>query len=111
TSLAAPVILPTGSNPNATCIADLDGDGRPDIFMEDGFGNDVMIYQNVMPFSTAPVAPTITQQPTNLTVNVGSTATFAVTATGTAPLSYQWSFGSTNLAGATNALLSLPNVQ
>ena len=105
------MILPIGSNPNATCIADLDGDGRPDIFAEDGYGNNVLIYQNVMPFSTLPVAPTITQQPTNLTVNVGSTATFIVGATGTAPLSYQWSLNHTNLFGATNAILTLPNVK
>ncbi len=111
TSLAAPVILPTGSNPNATCIADLNGDGQPDIFMEDGFGNDVMIYQNVMPPANPAVAPVITQQPTNLTVNIGSTATFTVSATGTAPLSYQWSFNHTNLLGATNTILTLPNAQ
>ena len=34
-----------------------------------------------------------------------------MTATGTAPLSYQWSFNHTNLFGATNAALTLPNVQ
>ena len=38
----------------------------------------------------APTAPTITLQPTNLTVTVGQSATFTVTATGTAPLTYQW---------------------
>jgi len=38
----------------------------------------------------APSAPAITQQPTNATVTVGQSATFTVTATGTAPLTYQW---------------------
>ena len=56
-SLAAPAVLATGSNPNATCIADLDGDGRPDIYMENGFGGSVMIYQNLMPFAGAPAVP------------------------------------------------------
>src|SRR5207249_4582559 len=37
----------------------------------------------------APVAPTITTQPVNQTVAAGQTATFTVTASGTAPLSYQ----------------------
>lgn len=37
-----------------------------------------------------PVAPTITNQPQSATVTVGQTVTFAVTATGTTPLSYQW---------------------
>src|SRR5271156_4177460 len=38
----------------------------------------------------APTAPAITQQPANATVTVGQPATFTVTATGTAPLTYQW---------------------
>jgi Immunoglobulin I-set domain len=38
----------------------------------------------------APTAPAITQQPANATVTVGQSATFTVTATGTAPLTYQW---------------------
>jgi len=32
----------------------------------------------------------ITGQPVNQSVTVGQTATFAVTATGTAPITYQW---------------------
>src|SRR6266480_3040768 len=36
------------------------------------------------------VAPTITTQPASQTVSAGQTTTFTVTATGTAPLSYQW---------------------
>jgi hypothetical protein len=47
----------------------------------------------------APTAPTITQQPTNATVTAGQTATFTVTATGTAPLTYQW-FMNSNAVGA-----------
>ena len=54
--------------------------------------------------------PTITAQPTNLTVAVGFNAVFAVTATGTAPLVYQWSLDGTNLLGATNAILTLINL-
>ncbi len=49
------------------------------------------------------LAPVITQQPANLTVTVSNTAMFAVTATGTAPLSYQWSFNHTNLLRCRNA--------
>jgi immunoglobulin I-set domain protein len=43
------------------------------------------------PAPTAPTAPTIATQPTNATVTAGQSATFSVTATGTAPLTYQWS--------------------
>jgi len=53
----------------------------------------------------------IATQPTNQTVVVGSTATFAVLAGGTVPLGYQWAFGTTNIAGATNSVLTLTNVQ
>jgi alpha-tubulin suppressor-like RCC1 family protein len=54
---------------------------------------------------------TITNQPVSQTVTVGSTATFNVVAGGSSPLSFQWSLNTTNLAGATNATLTLTNVQ
>jgi hypothetical protein len=58
---------------------------------------------------TAPA--TITSQPLNLTNTVGSTAIFNVTAGGSWPLSYQWNFNGTNLAGATDLTLILTNLQ
>jgi hypothetical protein len=53
--------------------------------------------------TTEPVAPTITTQPQNQTVTVGATATFSVVASGTAPLSYQWSKNGAAISGATSA--------
>ena len=53
----------------------------------------------------APVA--ITAQPVSLTINPGSLATFAVTATGTAPLAYQWRKDGVAIAGGSNAAYSL----
>jgi hypothetical protein len=50
---------------------------------------------------SAPTAPAITQQPTNATVTAGQPATFTVTATGTAPLTYQWFLNGT--AAGTNS--------
>ncbi|MBM4225487.1 MAG: hypothetical protein FJ167_12080, partial [Gammaproteobacteria bacterium] len=61
--------------------------------------------------SEAPPPPAITAQPVSQTVSVSSNATFSVTATGTAPLSYQWSKDGIVLLGATNATLTLTNVQ
>jgi hypothetical protein len=58
--------------------------------------------------NAAAVAPTITTQPANQTVTVGQTATFSVTATGTAPLSYQWQKNSANISGATAASYTTP---
>ena len=56
-----------------------------------------------------PVAPSISAQPTaSQTVLVGAAATFTVTATGTAPLTYQWSKGGTVVASATAATYSIP---
>ena len=55
--------------------------------------------------------PQITQQPLSQTVLAGTTATLSVTASGEGPLDYQWGFGGTNLAGATNAALTLANVR
>jgi uncharacterized lipoprotein YddW (UPF0748 family) len=49
------------------------------------------------------VPPAITAQPQDQMVNQGASATFAVSATGTGPLSYQWQFNSTNIPGATGS--------
>jgi Big-like domain-containing protein len=53
-------------------------------------------------------APSITVQPANATVSVGQMATFSVTATGTAPLGYQWQKNSANISGATAASYTTP---
>jgi|GEM_PF-477343 len=56
-------------------------------------------------------APSIVQQPTNQGTWLGSNVTFAVNASGTAPLSYQWLFnGTNNLPSATNANLTLTSL-
>ena len=52
--------------------------------------------------SVKAVAPVITTQPASMAVALGSTATFNVTATGTAPLSYQWLENGTVLATTTS---------
>src|SRR5215472_580057 len=58
--------------------------------------------------NAAPVAPTISTQPTNQTVTAGQTATFSVVASGTAPISYQWQKNAANIAGATSSSYSTP---
>ncbi|HSE22810.1 MAG TPA: PQQ-dependent sugar dehydrogenase [Pyrinomonadaceae bacterium] len=54
------------------------------------------------------VVPSITFPPSNQTVNVGQPATFTVSASGTAPLSYQWQKNQTNIAGATSVSYTTP---
>ncbi len=57
---------------------------------------------------SASVAPTISAQPANTTVTEPAAATFSVTATGTAPLAYQWRRNGVAVAGATAASYSTP---
>lgn len=55
-----------------------------------------------------PLAPSITTQPQNQTVLAPSTATFSVTAGGTAPLSYQWNKNGAAISGATSSTYTTP---
>jgi alpha-tubulin suppressor-like RCC1 family protein len=61
--------------------------------------------------SAGKCAPTIITQPASLTNLVGTTAIINVAVNGTQPVSYQWSFNGIPISGATNATLSLNNVQ
>ncbi len=60
--------------------------------------------------STNSGAPQIVTGPRNVAVNVGATATFRVTASGAAPLAYQWRRGDQAIPGATAAQLALTSV-
>jgi Ig-like domain-containing protein len=53
-------------------------------------------------------APTIIQQPTNVTVAYNGTATFSVTATGPTPFTYTW-FDQSNSVVSTNSTLVISN--
>ena len=54
--------------------------------------------------------PAIAQQPQSASVSLGANVTLRVTATGSAPLSYQWLHNDTAVVNATNTALSLTNV-
>ena len=58
--------------------------------------------------NAAPVSPSITTQPASQTVTAGQTATFSVTASGTAPLTYQWKKNGSNISGATSSTYTTP---
>lgn len=55
--------------------------------------------------------PVLTSQPQSATVVVGSPVTFAVTATGSGTLSYQWSFNGQALTGATASSFTIASAQ
>ena len=97
-----------GANPYAGLIQGSDGNlygttcsgGANADNYDDGYGT---VFRIIL-------APTIFSQPTNQTVVAGGNVTFAVGATGFAPLAYQWRRNGANLAGATNTSLFLSGV-
>jgi len=57
------------------------------------------------------VPPSVTSQPQNQSVIAGHSATFSVTASGTLPINYQWSFNDATIAGATGNSYTIGNAQ
>jgi hypothetical protein len=62
----------------------------------------------VLTVTNPTVAPAIATQPANQSVIAGKAASFSVTATGTAPLTYQWSKNGTAIGGATSSAYTTP---
>ena len=84
----------------------------------DGIFDDIRIFDRALSsnevaqlFAVEADVPIITQQPQAQTVDAGSTVTFSVTASANHPLTYQWRTNDVPLAGATNSILTLTNVQ
>jgi hypothetical protein len=80
--------------------------------------DDVRIYNRALSptevaqlFELENPGPKITSQPTNVVVNIDNTATFSVTAIGSAPLNYQWFKDGIALPNATNATALITNIQ
>ncbi|MGC8887388.1 MAG: immunoglobulin domain-containing protein [Verrucomicrobiia bacterium] len=76
-----------------------------------------VIVSNPMGSATSAVAelivgtpPVIVTQPSNQTINAGSSAEFIVVATSQEPITYQWYFENMPLSGATNSLLHIDSV-
>ena len=55
-------------------------------------------------------APTITTQPSSVSVSEGSTASFSVVASGSGTLSYQWRKDGSEISGATSSSYSIASV-
>jgi hypothetical protein len=69
------------------------------------------VTSSVVTLTVLAYPPIITVQPQDRITYAGKTVSFAVQATGTAPLRYQWSKNGTNILNATSQTLTLPNVQ
>ncbi len=81
-------------------------------------GYDVIVSNSFGSVTSAPpasltvyTAPVIVSQPNGITTNAGSEVTFAVTAMGVAPLTYQWRRNLISIAGANGPSYTLPAAQ
>jgi hypothetical protein len=97
----------TASSYTTPATATADNGAKFDVVVSNTAGSQTSTMATLTVNATA-VAPTITTQPANQSVTVGQTATFNVTATGTAPLSYQWQKNSANITGAGGASYTTP---
>lgn len=71
----------------------------------------VSVLSGAVSINPPDMAPQILTHPQSQTVLQNGSVTFSVAATGTAPLSYQWRHGTTELAGQNSTNLTLFNVQ
>lgn len=62
-------------------------------------------------YNTSNTPPSIAGQPTGITTPIGGSATFTVSATGSAPLGYQWQKNGLNIAGATAVSYTVNSAQ
>ena len=94
-----------------SCYWDAGGSGNNGMWLFDRTTGAVIDPDNVAALTAGAtpldVAPTITSQPSSQTTVVGTSVSFSVSATGTAPLSYQWYKGTAAIAGATSEAFAL----
>jgi CotH kinase protein/Lamin Tail Domain/Fn3 associated/Concanavalin A-like lectin/glucanases superfamily len=79
------------------------------------YGDDPINWRAALPTPGAALMPgqppLILSQPQNRVAARGTMANFSVTANGAEPLRFQWFFNNSVIAGATNSILALANVQ
>lgn len=77
-----------------------------------GIAKQVVPSAVLIPESNTSTSPNITQQPNSISILLGETATFAIAASGTGPLSYQWRKNGVNIQGAVTSTYSYtPTIQ
>jgi hypothetical protein len=98
--------------PFATAVANVNGTGAAAIRGDDAFGLDTNngLLAAKVEKSVIVDPPTIVTQPAGGTVYAGATFTFAVSAQGTPPFTYQWAFNDAPLPNATSSQLVLTNL-
>jgi len=113
--------LPAGSvkavnATNLTAVTPPSGLGTVDVVVTNADGQSAILTNGFTFIAPPGTAPSIVSQPANQVVGLGQTVKFAVTALGTAPLSFQWQVNGTNLTdngritGCQSDLLAVANV-
>lgn len=102
------VVLQVGVNTGGLVAGSYSGEIVVTIAEEMNSTISIPVTLTITPKASAPVAPTITSQPASETVTAGQTATFAVAATGTSPMTYQWSKNGAPIGGATSSSYTTP---
>jgi hypothetical protein len=82
-------------------------EGAYRVIVSNGFGSVTSLVATL----AISAAPAIVTQPQGTNVFVGASVTFGVTVSGSPPLRYQWRLNNAPISGATNATLTLNNVQ
>ncbi len=102
------IAVPTFTNDNSIYAGAVAFGFGTNIYSLDS-DNGIAVYSVVTGTNT--YEPLIFGQPSSLTVQLTTNAVFAVGVDGTAPLSYQWRFNGTNIAGATTNSYSIASSQ
>jgi len=84
--------------------------GQPTITASGSYEGTPLLVTQVETIGTACTAPSISVPPASTSKTVGDSVTFAVTASGTAPLSYQWRKGGAPIGGATSSSYAIASV-
>ena len=92
----------TSSNYTTPAESTADNNAQFTVEVSNSVGN-ALSTAAVLTVTTAGVAPAITTQPASETVIAGKPASFSVAATGTAPLTFQWSKNGTPIGGANSS--------
>ena len=103
--------IPGATNSSYTTpvtVAAMDDQSTFDVVVNHSSGSLTSTTATLNVTSAAVGAPSITTQPVNRTVVEGQTATFAVTATGTPSLTYQWRKSGVDISGARASSYTTP---
>src|SRR5262249_15745334 len=99
----------TGSAYSRTNVQSADA-GNYTVLVSNSYGS-VTSAVATLTVTAAPTSPSITSQPQSQTVTAGQSSTFSVSASGAAPLGYQWRFNGNAIGSATGTSYTRTNAQ